>query len=211
MMYDNANDANRYLAGTIAYWDNEPVYVSSVERRRSPEGPYALMALVTNLPIKLGGEFYINISDPRFNCMKYQLGYCNTREHGAVYITRRPARIQSQGICGANLSVRGHVGGIRDRDLFPTLIRDAGFVSMLKGEYPSVDEARKLLHENRNLNSVAFEKNLGFKRHKRFSNLLFLIYKGDDVAYSDSGEFTLPEEFRYLYEVCQSKGCIKAA
>lgn len=210
-MYDNAGDANRYLSGTVAYWDGDPVYIFEVTNRQNDAGRRIIMAYVCKIPMGGQLEFWIDINDAKFNCMKYQLGYCNSKEYGAIYVSRRPARIQSQGICGANLSAKGLADGLRGRDIFGHLTRDPGFVDMLTGKYPTADEARKMLEANPKIKAVAFSPTLCFKRHPRFSNLLFLGYKGDDVAYSDSGEFTLPEEYHYLRETCQPKGCLKAA
>lgn len=207
-MYDNAQDAQRYLGGTVVYWKGEPHYVD--ECRGLRDG--TIEACLSPLPgPNHVAAIRVNIADPDFNCMKYKLGYVNMRGGTVAYVSRRPARIQSQGLCGANLSVliqnNPHMGG---RAGFANLIGDPGFVDTLKGKYPSIKEARERLLSDKTVRAVAFDPRFCIKRHRQFNNLFFLNYKGDDVAYSDCAEFSLPSEFQYLFETCSEKGCLKA-
>jgi len=208
-MYDNQNDAMRYLGGTVCYWQGEPFYVDEIGL--APDGQ-GFQAIGRYLPLNLDRPARAPIADPGFNAFRYQLGYCNQGNGRASYITRRPARIQSQGIVAPNLAVnRGNGTMIANREDMRQWVNDPGFVSMLKGEYPTLEEARKKLMEDKGVKSVAFDKHICLRRHDSFSNLFYLSYKGEDVSWSDDGAFVLPDEFTYLTESCQPKGCLKAA
>jgi hypothetical protein len=206
-MYDNAPDANRYLANTICYWRGEPVMVSGVDA--------GYQAIGYKLPYPRGRNpevIRFDVRDEAFNATDYRLGYINTAEAGAIFATRRPARIQSQGLCGANMSFKQRVGrDVRPRDILRDLVYDAGLRDMLMGRYPTVEEARQKLRDNPNIMSVAFDRLFAIRRHEQFNNLFFLEYRGNDVAHSQEVQFVLPDEFTYLTESCQPKGCLKAA
>lgn len=204
-MYDNAQDANRYLSNTVCYWAGEPVYVA--ECRASRNDRNAIEAYVYKLPYGFSEGFYCNIGDERFNAFKFRLGYIN-HNNNVVYMSRRPARIQSQGLCSNNVNIRGSLNG-RHRDDFNDLVRSKGLTDMLMGKYPTLDEARKTLLEKSDVRAVAFSREFAIKRHPQFKNLFFLSYKGEDVSYSDTAEFSLPEEYKYLNEISSQKGCLK--
>lgn len=208
-MYDNLQDAARYLNGTICYWQGEPFYVDEISLAADGR---AFQAVGRSLPLNVGNHVSANIADPGFNAFKYQLGYCNQRKGQAIYITRRPARIQSQGLISANLAVNPGSGTrFASRDDMRNWVNDAGFVSMLKGEYPTMEEARAKMMADKDLKSIAFDKHICLRRHDSFSNLFYLSYKGEDISWSEDGAFVLPDEYTYLTESCQPKGCLKAA
>lgn len=209
-MYDNHQDANRYLANTVCYWDGVPIYVAECRAGRNDRN--IIEAYAYKLPYGFHDGEYFNIGDERFNAFKYKLGYINTG-NGVVYMARRPARIQSQGLCANNVNIRGMsvgAGGARYRDDFNDLVRGDGFKDMLLGKYPSMAEARKILLEKPNIRAVAFSREFAIKRHPQFKNLFFLSYKGEDISYSETSEFSLPEEYKYLKEISTQKGCLKA-
>jgi len=207
-MYDNINDAARYLNGTICYWKGEPFYVD--EMANDVEG--GLEAIGRTLPLQRGNAVRANIASPDFNAFKYQLGYCNRANGKAAYITRRPARIQSQGLVPSNLAVNfGDGTRFASRDDLRNWVSDPGFVDMLKGVYPTMEEARAKMMADKTIKSVAFDKHICLRRHESFTNLFYLSYKGEDISWSDDGAFALPDEYKYLTESCQPKGCLKVA
>lgn len=209
MLYDNLRDARQYLEGTVAYWEGDPVYVGGVEQGAGK----SLSAFVYRLPYRATDAFHVDISDERFNCFKYKLGYVNKADGEVFYVSRRPSRGVAQGICGNNLSIRNIDGQDqgRIRDEFVRLIKDTGFRDALMGKYPTVAEAREQLVANPKLRAVAFNKYFCLKRHPNFTNLFFLGYKGEEIAFSATQEFTLPTELSYLKEVCTPSGIVKAA
>ena len=213
-MYDNVNDASRYLGNTICYWDGEPFYVDGVVSDVTPEGRLYFKAIGRSIPWGPRGDNDItcDIADARFNAFKYTLGYYNSKNGRADFVTRRPSRIQSQGITASNLSVNRN-GQVRqaNRDDLRSWLSDKGFRDMLRGEYPTIEEVRAKMQEDKTIKSMAFDRFMALRRHENFTNLFYLAYKGEDVSWSDDGAFVLPNEFTYLTESCQPKGCLKAA
>lgn len=203
-MYDRADDANTYLRHTVCYWDGEPIYIERVG------GDFQMSYYV--LPVTNNSDLvYGDVRDPRFNCKQYQLGYMNSTKMGvSFHVTRRPARQVQQGLCDNNTSFIGDLGPYDDRMGIGQAIRDPGFVAMLKGVYPTMEETRRRL-EDRKVKSIAVSPQLAVKRHPQFTNLHFLEYKGREISFSETLEFALPDEFKYLREICAPTGVLRAA
>lgn len=183
-------------------FDGKPVYVSECRRNGLNRG-----IDVVTYPIPYTGldaPIVFDVSDDRFNAMKFKLGYMNYG-NDAIYLSRRPSRIQSQGLCSSNVTIRGN-GVLGGRNGFSLLIREQGMADMMTENYPSPDKARKILTERPNVRAVAISRDIALKRHRTFKNLFFLAYKGEDVAYSDNPTFKLPEEYSYLNEICKKRG-----
>ena len=184
-------------------FDGKPVYV--MECRRGQVNRNGIEALAYPIPYTgYDDVIVIDLADDRFNAMKFKLGYMQYG-NGVVYLSRRPSRIQSQGLCGSNVTVRGS-RDLNGRVGFSLVIREKGFSDMMTGEYKTPDEARKMLIENAQLRAVPISRDIALKRHHTFNNLFFLAYKGEDVAYSDNPTFKLPEEYSYLNEICKKRG-----
>lgn len=202
-MYDNAEDGNRYLAGCIGYYNDEPVLIDQIRGD--------MIVRARKLPIDVhGNDNHIRfpLNDPGFNVTKFNLGYHNT-PFGAVFIQRRPARIVQQGISAANLNYRGpddNQQGPLPRGWMSDWLYKQSFADSLSGRYPTIGEAREMLNQNKQLRSVAFDRLFAIKRHDRFNNLYFLEYRGREIAHSQSEQFVLPREFDYLGEICTEKG-----
>lgn len=209
MNFDNARDANQYLAGTVCYWGESPFFVDHVDETFQAHG--YLLPLTNNSAVQL-----VDCNDRRFNCREYKLGYMNSAEGSAYYVSRLPARHVQQGIAGTNtLFLRAGDAIPARRDRFggrgygmQEAIRDQGFVDMLQGRYPPAEEVARRLVEG-GARSVAVSRFLAIKRHPQFKNLNFLEYKGREVSYSETLAFDLPEEFVYLRELCQPAGVLK--
>lgn len=204
MVYDNAADANSYLRGTVCYWGDAPIYVDRV----TPDflAHYYVLPLTGNAEMVTG-----DIRDRMFNCQQYRLGYMNsvTRTQ-SFHVSRRPARQLQQGLCDNNMIFRGNLDRFDDGYGMGRAIRDQGFVDMLRGTYPTVEEVRAQLVDKK-VQSVAVSPQLAVKRHPQFSNLHFLEYKGREISFSETLEFALPDEFKYLREICAPTGVLKAA
>lgn len=203
-MYDRADDANTYLRHTVCYWNGEPIYIERVG------GDFQMSYYV--LPITSNSELqYNDVRDPRFNCKQYQLGYMNSVKMGqSFHVTRRPARQVQQGLCDNNTSFTGALDPYADRFMMGQALRDPGFTNMLMGIYPSMAEVRERLADNK-VKSIAVSPQLAVKRHPQFTNLHFLEYKGREISFSETLEFDLPDEFKYLREICAPTGVLKAA
>lgn len=208
-MYDNAGDAGRYLAGTVCTWDGRPVYVSDV---RNGEARGSITARIHYLPYAMSPEFWVDIADPRFNATQFRLGYMNCGDGRARFVSRTPARIQSQGLCQGNTRFRGAPEGIAPSFGFKQAIREQGWVDMMTGVYPSMEGAQDRLANDARCASVGISRDFAVVRHPKFKKLFFLEYRGREIAFSDVPvSFTLPEEYRFLKEVCEPLGVTKVA
>ena len=141
--------------------------------------------------------------------MKFKLGYVNCDDKQARFVSRKPARIQTQGLCAANLTIKEDYDELGRGWTFRNLIRESGGFDMMMGRYPTLDEAKMRLCADKTVKSVAFDRDFAVVRHTTLSNLFFLVYKGSQVSFSGDFEFSLPEEFQFLTEVCTPKGCLK--
>lgn len=203
-MFDNAADANAYLRRTIIMWDGAPAYVHEV--RASAKG--GIEATVQLLPLDDGRKLEtVDINDSKFNCRLYNLGYMQSGRGGLFYVTRLPSREMPQGLATNNLKFTSATRGRMD---FGNAIYDKGFRDMLMGKYTSPKDALKTLSDDKAVAGVCVSPVLAVTRHDKFKDLLFLEYKGREVSFSQSLEFSLPPEFKYLAEVCQPTGLLKA-
>ena len=206
MCYDNQADANRYLAGSVVYWDGQPIYVGEVYTDYETG---VLMVQAFKMPYDGQDQVKVPLHDPRFNPFKFKTGYVNTRDGEAVYLRRVPARIQLQGLCNNNTVVTSRDGG-RGYQI-RSLLRDPGLTDTLKGVYPTLEEVKDKLARDVRVTSMAFSRDLAVVRHPQFKNLFFLSYRNEDISFSQDCEFTLAEEFSYLTQICEPKGCLKKA
>lgn len=199
MRFDNQRDASSYLSNTVCYYNGVPIYIEAIDAN--------LMAHAYNLPYN-GQVRLVDINSELFNCREYKLGYMNAAD-GCYYVSRRPSRGTAQGICDNNLSFipsdndRHHRGTNMAR-----AVQDPGLVQMLTGIYPTIPEALQKL-EHPNVNAVAISRHLCIKKHPQFNNLRFLEYKGQEISFSDTNAFDLPEDFQYLREICNPTGVLK--
>jgi len=202
-VFDNARDANQYLNNTVCYWNGQPIYVERVD------GDFMASGYLLPLTGRSVRTQY-DVRDPSFNCREYRLGYMNSGRIGqAVFLSRRPVRGISQGLCDNNISFIGANG--RNREMSVTnAIREQGFVDMLIGQYPSRDEVLAKF-EDPKVPSVALSPYVALKRHGVLTNLHFLEYKGREISFSETPEFCLPTEFEYLREICGPTGVLRAA
>ena len=202
-MFDNARDANQYLNNTVCYWNGDPIYIERVD------GDFMASGYMLPLTGQTARSQY-DVRDPAFNCREYRLGYMNSERLGqAVFLSRRPVRGVSQGICDNNISFIGVNGRGREMSV-GNAIRDQGFVDMLTGRYPSRDEVIAKF-EDVKIPSVALSSCVALKRHGVLTNLHFLEYKGREISFSETPEFHLPTEFEYLREICGPTGVLRAA
>lgn len=204
-MFDNARDANQYLAATVCYYDGHPVYIEAVGADFN--------ASAYRLPYT-GASKRINfdVRSPQFNCREFKLGYMNSEQTGkAIFVSRRPARGMAQGLSDTNLAftVDGVIGARgRGAMALNAAIRDQGFADMLLGLYPDRATAEKSFKDRQ---AVAVSPWLAIKKHGTLTNLRFLEYRGREISYSETFEFDLPEEFQYLREICRPVGCLRNA
>lgn len=133
----NHRDMARRLHNVVGIFDGEPIYI------KSDDG--LPLNSVWAYPLYEGGEGkIIETTDKRLNVSTYNLGYLNDEAMiRAVYISRRPTRNQTQGLCTYN------------SDLSPRLLRSTSLYKLLTNNFPSYDKAVDMLY-NDSWSSVAF-------------------------------------------------------
>lgn len=198
-MFDNPNDANRYLAESICIHNGVPVYIDRVDANMT------VRARV--LPLKqddydiLKGTVEFKIDDPAFNCRSFGIGYLNG-ERSSPYLMRTPQRGNIQGLCYSNLH---YSDGGRVPNQY--LVYSQGFVDMLCGKYPGFEESMAQLMKSADMAGRAFSRHFALRRHPEIQKLIHICYKGRDIGWgSDSGTFTIGDEYQYLAEVIEQSG-----
>ena len=200
-MFDNDADAERYLNSTICFHKGEPFLAGRV-RGGVVSG--------TTLPIEGPKARGVQVSylDEDFNCKTYTLGYMNTRDNRASYVTRLPVRGMAQGLSRGNVNFSNNEGG---RLGFQNAVYEQGFHDMLVGNYPSFKEAIEILTTNRNSRSVAFCREFALRRNPDLPDLFVLDYKGRQVAWGNGAAFSVPTKHLYLIEKMRDNGVKVAA
>lgn len=190
-MYDyNHEQARMRLGGTIVGHKKEFFLIEDIRVGR--EG--GLIAVAWELPFR-NKMSLLKLQD--IECFNYNLGYWNFANREALYVVRVPARQQRQGICDENLNVVTKDGLRRTRD-YGRVSNCAQFIDMLKGEYPTFEEARRRLMA-REAVSVAVSRDIAY-RYDEDLEFYTLEYRGRTVAHGDIDRINLPTKFSYLRE-----------
>lgn len=190
-MYDyNHEQARMRLSGTIVGYNDGFFFVEDV--RVGKEG--GLTAVAWELPLRENVKL-LKLQD--IQCFNYNLGYWNFSNKEALYVVRVPARQQRQGICDENLNIVTKNGLRRTRD-YGRVINCPEFTKMLKGIYPSFEDARKRLM-SREAVSVAVSRDIAY-RYDDDLEFYTLEYRGRTVAHGDIDKINLPTKFSYLRE-----------
>lgn len=204
ILYENSQDAHRYLSGTVCAWEGVPVYVHEVNRN--------FEAFVSPLPLGSAIERYVDTRSPNFNCTRFRTGFVNDRNgRTCSYLYRAPSRTTAQGLSAQNSRVK--IPGNPERfgiarDMFHEFVRSPTFADALMGTYPSKADVIREMMADRRIISRAFSRDFCIRRHPDFSNLFYLNYRGDDVAWGEGARFALPKEYTYLNEVCDKQGAL---
>jgi hypothetical protein len=197
-MFDNAADADRFLSGTICYYDNVPIYIDRVASN--------MRVRARSLPLNhndydgLQGRLEFELEDPLFNYTQFNLGYVNGTTE-AQFIMRIPLRGNSQGLCSQNVRT---VDGAR-LDFVSYMYHD-GFKLMMRGEYPTFNEAVRQLSVSEQMRGRAFSRNLAVRRHPEINRLIHICYKGRDIGWGDGDRFTIGDEYAHLFEIIEASG-----
>jgi hypothetical protein len=147
------------------------------------------------------------MDSPKFSKFRpFALGMCNLNG-GVVYVERTPIRHTQQGLTSNMLNYHkvGNPPGalLNGRDI-PSLT-GLPFYRTVVGDYPTVEECLKNLHDPDVTNSaIAFTRNFAFLRGP--VDLMFLAYKSDTVGYmphGDASKLTLSKKFKHTKEVIE--------
>ena len=137
------------------------------------------------------------ISSKHFDIAPFRLGYVNSPK-GAFYCSRMPNRVQKQGLCGENFTAKTNNGTVIS---FQTFLSCEESVAMVKGEYPTFDQALKALAK---CPAVAFDREFCLVKDEVFPELItYLYHKGAKIGMFNKEELSLGQKFKCLKEQLQ--------
>lgn len=141
-------DAEMRLHDTIGLYHGQPVYITV-----SPEDPLNVLT-VRGFFDRNSQRVKIPCNHPALDVHSIEVGYCNDMDMTGrcKFITRIPARIQKQGLCGGNTQMGGRACSTRN-------LVARGVHDMLINKYPSYDEV---------LNSVLDDTYVKYAFHKEY-------------------------------------------
>lgn len=214
--YENLEEAQRRLTGTVVLYDGEPVYIAQVSNVREDNTFRLWCQKLPNEDLNLGigdlpeGERPVNsfrkkINSPRFNKFRpFEMGYINlfqTRAGGKlffpVYLTRTPARRGKQGFNEGSYNCRDNRGGDR-RPSFVDIIFSEAFVEMIKGDYPSYREVVARVQDVEE-GGIAVDRAFCVCKDRE-SGIVFLDYRSETVGIARADEILLSDKFSFLRE-----------
>lgn len=215
VQYETLEEAEMRLNGTVVLYDGEPVYVNRIATA-APGDPKQDIFRVYARPLPLdkkeegkGEEFRKFISSKKFDLSTFKMGFMN-RNGKIYYCSRAPKRQYKQGI-STNTLVCDPV----DKNDFEYhqkgsprlthLIYEQCFADMVRGIYPSFEEAMKLLLEEET-NAVAFCREYALSKDKDLDGLIYLYHKTNKVGFILNEQVNLAKKMRCLKETLVELG-----
>lgn len=210
-MFETAEEMDLKVTNSVIGYGNEFIYVRGAnnmgKKIRYVQLPLDATGVMAN---QIKGE--VNWEHPALNYNVFKLGYCNEERKGrCMYLIRKPVRRMRQGLAADNVYAYDPKYGDYKVD-FTNLLYSKGFIDMLKGKYPTPEEALEILKEKvKNKKANGVKHVVAFHRHFAFSTsklgLILVQYKGEDVAWGKSvKDFNIPSQFMYLKEVFNKVG-----
>lgn len=228
--YFRAEDANRYLSGTIIFHKEtkKPIHVASVLNA----GPD--QQIITYYPLESNVGFCKSVQEEfladRFEVRNFpSLGYLNVDNNiigtKAFYLARRPLRDVKQGLYHTNVTVH-NPPPLDKRMAFRNFLDSSEYsnpiLNLFADIYPSFEEAEEKINANSDSKKGMFSKVAEPNKaspyksvavNKRFavaskwkdgqdSNVL--LYKQDEIGYGSFRKgFKISDNFSYLKETVE--------
>jgi hypothetical protein len=192
MLYDSLDEAVNRLVNTMVTYDGAPVYVTHVERHGKD-----FQLSLSRFPYDGRDQFNALASDPLFKGFQSPpLGYCNFfyRRADTTWCERIPSRQRRQGLSGDTCNAVSLVSGLRIP--WNELYISDGFNEMVRGEYPSFDEAFQRLIPS---SSIAVARDFAVRMSE--GGYTFLYYKRDEVGMFVRDNLYLRSDRQYLSEM----------
>lgn len=204
--YENLEDANRRLNGTMVKYGEEFFAIQDIRNTRP------IMTLQMQQYGNKRAEIKeVLINDELFNGFRpFPLGMCNNGQGRAVYIQRRPLRTQQQGTTSAHLveiDIENRFYGDAPAGRLSVLFGGKPFLECAKGIYPSFKEVIDFYNNPEILNSsTAFCREFAVVRG--YVDTCFIADKGGVVARYDtmSGELIIAKSKIFLKETFEQMG-----
>lgn len=191
--YTDVRDANQHLLGTVVMFAGQPAFIHEIQV--NPADQHGFIAHIGHLP-RINNMVTVDLFSPDLEPKKLRLGYVNVSSVGhAMFCSRIPAKQYHQGLCRGNVSIPP-INGQRLTS-FERLLTEPGFADALRNQYPTYEEAARLL-ENPDYRSMAFHRSYALEKDEL--GFFRLFYKGEPVAFGENKQFKLADKFKYLRE-----------
>lgn len=197
--YETAEEVRMRLEGTVVLYDGKPVYITRTSLRAGAdeEGNEHDRVWFRPLPYNnTEAEIRKLLSSRHFDLTPFKMGYMN-HKGSAVFVERLASRQSKQGLCENNCKT---VDFATDRRVlnFAQLISSKGFVDMINGVYPSMEEAREMFRKR--AGSVAISRRFCLVNDEDL-DLMYVSHKGMKCGTISPGQgVRLATKHRYLRE-----------
>lgn len=196
--FDNLDDVNSKFAGTIIYFEKEPVVVKNGAPSAVHEGKFDLHITGLNNRIKA-----VPLDDPGVRYRDYNLGYANHGAHTAWYY-RRAVRQYRQGLKRDQLGYRVSNSSYEMETQGGAFQYSGAFIDMLVDKYPHREQIKELLVDNKAY-AVAFHRDFALAYDVLHEDFI-LEYRGTKIGCSINkklSEYKLLAEHNHLRESLQ--------
>lgn len=196
--FDNIDDVRAKLLSTFCYYNDKAVYIKAIDQAQDMgDGKIDFNLACYPVGGSSSDRFVIKLSDKKFRCSDYNLGYANfANGSAAVYYSRIPTRQYRQGLIASQL---------RTTMSDPQFGNDSQFSSnkpireMLENKYPNYDAVCKELSEG-NWRIRAFHRDFALTWNRVHGDYI-VEYKGTQVGHTvGTKEFKLMPDFKHLHE-----------
>lgn len=198
--YENREEAEFRLSGSVVMYDGDPVYVQTVENHDDE----TVRLNIATLPLNENGggkTVRKKIDSPLFNKFRpFDMGNVNFLHNGVISpirIERTPARTRVQGTTGANCRISMIHKGTPAVANWSMILQNEGFVEMCKGVYPTF---REFLDSGAPAVCISSD----FTVSKGESGLIGLAYRFDKIGIVNTkGMVFLFPKYKYLKEMLE--------
>lgn len=190
-----------YLRRCVIRLDNEPIYITEVEKQRNRAG-------------KVGNKIHylsmtpdhkrrvIDVESKRVNFAPVPLGLLNYSYNGfplCFSVARIPSRMWKIGLSVQNMSITGVGGNRRPPCSTNDIIYHEALRKTIIGSYPSYHEAIELVQKEGPYTTIAFSRHFGVQCRKTMLSLVY--YKFDErVGTCELARPRLKSAFSFLQE-----------
>lgn len=200
--YETVEETKFRLEGTVVLYDGAPVYITAVQMPGEEDAEEIARVYFRELPLtrkpKRGDDIRKYLSSRKFDLSPFKMGYANYEGH-AIYISRAPVRGNKQGLCRANVAIRGADGSRCGWFEFHEFLHSKSFVDMFNGDYPSFREAKELFAGDPDgCKSVAVSRDFAICPEADLG-MFFLVHKGTKCGISLEGDQGIRLSPRYAF------------
>lgn len=169
--FQTFEDQMRYIQDSIAMYKGRAVYLTCPDLNR----------VTVEAVCRPNFMLEIEITDPDLELHNFNVGYFNSSDNDAHFVSRTNPRRIRQGLYERNLSCKTY-------PINRTFLFSQNFVNMLENKYPTYEDAlRKVLCGSHN--GLALDKNIAIKRRILGGMQIELFYQETPIAaYSESYE-----------------------